>query len=54
MHSLSNTPTFKRENFPLELASLSGSLRHADWIFAIATLPSTLQGEKTAQTFSLK
>ena len=54
IHSLSNTPTFKRENFPVELASLSGSLRHADWIFAIATLPSPQQGEKTAQIFSLK
>lgn len=54
IHSLSNTPTFKRENFPVELASLSGSLRHADWIFAIVTLPSAQQSKKTAQTFSLK
>ena len=39
IHSLSNTPTLKRENFPTELAALSGSLHHADWIFAITALP---------------
>lgn len=54
IHSLSNSPTLKRENFPSELASLSGSLRHADWVFAIASLPSQQHGEKTPQTFSLK
>ena len=54
IHSLSNSPTLKRENFPSELASLSGSLRHADWIFTITALPSTQQGEKNVQIFSLK
>lgn len=54
IHSLSNTPTFKRENFPSELASLSGSQRHADWIFAIASLPTSQPGKKTPQTFLLK
>ena len=48
IHSLSNTPTFKRENFPTELSALSGKLRHADWVFAIATLPAPQQGEKTS------
>ena len=35
IHSLSSTTTFKRENFPSELASLSGGLRHSDWIFGV-------------------
>lgn len=54
IHSLSKTPTFKRENFPPEFTSLSGSQRHADWVFAIATLPGPQQGEKTVQVFLLK
>jgi type II secretory pathway pseudopilin PulG len=54
IHSLSNTPTFKRENFPVELAALSGSLRHVDWVFAIAALPESQQADKAAQIFSLK
>ena len=54
IHSLSKTSTFKRENFPPELAALSGSQHHADWVFAIATLPGPQPGEKTALTFTLK
>ena len=38
IHSLSTTTTFKRENFPAELTSLSGGLRHSDWVFGIAVL----------------
>lgn len=40
IHSLSNTATFKRENFPDELASLSGLERHTEWIFSLSTLPA--------------
>lgn len=54
IHSLSNTPTFKRDNFPVELAVLSGSLRHADWVFAIAASPEPQQGQKIVKNFSLK
>ncbi len=54
IHSLSNTATFKRENFPVELAALSGSLRHADWVFAMAALPDPQQRQETAQIISLK
>lgn len=52
IYSLSKTPTIKRENFPTELASLNGSLRHADWVFAIAALPEPQQAQKSVQTFS--
>lgn len=38
IHSLSNTMTFKRENFPVELASLSGGLRHCDWVFGVTVV----------------
>ena len=54
IHSLSKTPTFKRENFPPELAALSGSQRHADWVFAVASLPGPQLDEKAIQVFSLK
>ncbi len=54
IHSLSNTPTFKRENFPVELAALSGSLRHADWVFAMAAMPDPQQRQETSQIFSLQ
>lgn len=40
IHSLSNTVTLKHENFPMELSSLSGALRHSDWVFGIAALAS--------------
>lgn len=43
IHSMSNTSTFKRENFPAELASLSGGLRHSDWIFGVTFLQSASQ-----------
>lgn len=54
IHSLSNTTTFKRENFPVELASLSGSLRHTDWVFAITLPPGLPPGEKAPYAFSLR
>lgn len=44
IHSLSDSPTLKRENFPPELSALSGSTRHSDWVFAWIVQP-TAQSE---------
>lgn len=35
IHSLSQGETLKRENFPAELAYLSGAKGHKDWIFSV-------------------
>lgn len=35
IHSLSQGEALKRENFPAELAYLSGAKEHKDWIFSI-------------------
>jgi len=35
IHSLSKSETLKRENFPAELAYLSGTKEHKDWIFSV-------------------
>ena len=37
IHSLSQGETLKRENFPAELAYLSGAKGHKDWIFSVST-----------------
>jgi type II secretory pathway pseudopilin PulG len=38
IHSLSKSTALKSENFPTELASLSGSKRHVDWVFTLGLL----------------
>jgi type II secretory pathway pseudopilin PulG len=35
IHSLSQGEALKRENFPAELAYLSGAKEHKDWIFSV-------------------
>lgn len=37
IHSLSQGETLKRENFPAELAYLSGAKAYKDWIFSITS-----------------
>jgi type II secretory pathway pseudopilin PulG len=51
IHSLSQGEALKRENFPAELAYLSGTREHKDWVFSI-TLPLTpaTQSSALAQT----
>ena len=43
IHSLSQGETLKRENFPAELAYLSGAKAYKDWIFSITSplMPAT-------------
>jgi type II secretory pathway pseudopilin PulG len=38
IHSLSQGEALKRENFPAELAYLSGAKEHKDWVFSITSL----------------
>ena len=42
IHSLSESTALKSENFPAELASLSGSKRHLDWVFTLGIPPALL------------
>jgi type II secretory pathway pseudopilin PulG len=37
IHSLNQGEALKRENFPAELAYLSGAKEHKDWIFSVNT-----------------
>ena len=37
IHSLSQGEALKRENFPAELAYLSGTKEHKDWVFSITS-----------------
>ena len=39
IHSLSDTTTYKRENFPVELESLRGLERHREWVFSVSSPP---------------
>ncbi|MDP3538672.1 MAG: type II secretion system protein [Azonexus sp.] len=39
IHSLSSGACFKLENFPAGLESLSGTTRHSDWVFSLASIP---------------
>jgi type II secretory pathway pseudopilin PulG len=46
IHSLSQGETLKRENFPAELAYLSGAKGYQDWVFSISSplMPTTQAG----------
>ncbi|PKO34944.1 MAG: hypothetical protein CVU34_05520 [Betaproteobacteria bacterium HGW-Betaproteobacteria-7] len=46
IHSLSETLALKSENFPLELASLTGSKRHADWVFTLGVPPALMEPQR--------
>lgn len=41
IHSLSKTKTYKRENFPPGLESLSGAEQHDEWLFSSVLLQPT-------------
>lgn len=42
IHSLSESTALKSENFPAELASLSGGKRHVDWVFTLGIPPALI------------
>lgn len=46
IHSLSETIALKSENFPMELASLSGSKRHMDWVFTLGMAPNPMEPQQ--------
>lgn len=50
IHSLNRQETSKKENFPAELAYLSGAKRHSDWIFSAAPVVNDFirAGDNTA------